>query len=192
MLILSSADKLKDMEDKCNSGESHGAKTKEPDFLLTSNTYKSIKEDEYLESRASFVGPSLSVTIRVSKPPKIIGFICHSIILLETPSDLRRDTTRLATAKGASIACVDASHKRKNGHFGQSRTNGPDFLSPNTLLCIKERFTKRNGKTCQRCINSCSDIDASQKGTNDNIDIILNKEPGEQLLEMFQLLEKDV
>ncbi|KAL2747789.1 hypothetical protein V1477_004481 [Vespula maculifrons] len=53
-------------------------------------------------------------------------------------------------------------------------------------------FTKRNGKTCQRCINSCSDIDASQKGTNDNIDIILNKEPGEQLLEMFQLLEKDV
>ncbi|KAL2719856.1 U4/U6 small nuclear ribonucleoprotein Prp31-like [Vespula maculifrons] len=139
MLILSSADKLKDMEDKCNSGESHGAKTKEPDFLLTSNTYKSIKEDEYLESRASFVGPSLSVTIRVSKPPKIIGFICHSIILLETPSDLRRDTTRLATAKGASIACVDASHKRKNGHFGQSRTNGPDFLSPNTLLCIKER-----------------------------------------------------
>ncbi|KAL2734751.1 U4/U6 small nuclear ribonucleoprotein Prp31-like [Vespula maculifrons] len=164
MLILSSADKLKDMEDKCNSGESHGAKTKEPDFLLTSNTYKSIKE----------------------------GFICHSIILLETPSDLRRDTTRLATAKGASIACVDASHKRKNGHFGQSRTNGPDFLSPNTLLCIKERFTKRNGKTCQRCINSCSDIDASQKGTNDNINIILNKEPGEQLLEMFQLLEKDV
>ncbi|KAL2736799.1 hypothetical protein V1477_013308 [Vespula maculifrons] len=53
-------------------------------------------------------------------------------------------------------------------------------------------FTKRNGKTCQRCINFCSDIDASQKGTNDNIDIILNKEPGEQLLEMFQLLEKDV
>ncbi|KAL2732230.1 hypothetical protein V1477_014471 [Vespula maculifrons] len=27
------------------------------------------------------------------------GFTCHSIILLETPSDLRRDTTRLATAK---------------------------------------------------------------------------------------------
>ncbi|KAL2729160.1 hypothetical protein V1477_016641 [Vespula maculifrons] len=114
------------MEDKCNSGKSHGAKTKEPDFLLTSNTYKSIKEDEYLESRASFVGPSLSVTIGALKLAKIIG------------------------------------------------------------------FTKRNGKTCQRCINFCSDIDASQKGTNDNIDIILNKEPGEQLLEMFQLLEKDV
>ncbi|KAL2727376.1 U4/U6 small nuclear ribonucleoprotein Prp31 [Vespula maculifrons] len=147
MLILSSADKLKDMEDKCNSGESHGAKTKEPDFHLTSDTYKSIKEDEYLESRASFVGLSLSVTIRISKPPKIIDVAdgLTNLVLqkrlvypMQDLHDLRRDTTRLATAKGASIACVDASHKRKNGHFGQSRTNGPDFLSPNTLLCIKE------------------------------------------------------
>ncbi|KAL2751623.1 hypothetical protein V1477_000099 [Vespula maculifrons] len=108
------------MEDKCNSEGSHGGGTKEPDFLSTSNTSKSVKEDECLESRASFVGPSLSATIGASKPAKII------------------ETARLATAKGASTRVLVLMFLRK-----------------------------------VRMI------------------ILDNKEPGEQLLEMLQLLEKD-
>lgn len=137
--------------------------------------------DECLESRASFVGSSLSSLQKLSVCfPRIYLYfkLCIEFWKSNIPTLLVRYCRRFDKLAFSKV------------------TNTINHLYGNGVMYIRNwiisGFTKRNGKACQRCINSCSDIDTSQKGKNDNIDIILNKEPGEQLLEMFQLLEKDV
>ncbi|KAF7379307.1 hypothetical protein HZH68_017152 [Vespula germanica] len=130
------------------------------------------------------------------------------------PQDLRRKTARLAVAKGTSATRVDASYKRKNGHFGPNLSVIIGAFNPTKIVGVARGLKKLGSSKMTNppytgfiyyieILEIAASEDktarlAATKGTSIHllVSMLLRKvrqmileEAEEQLLQMLQLLE---